>query len=229
MPLNRVVTTAVWLSLAGWVPAFGQFNVISVPVSSYTAGTSLVPITAADNATVPSITDGTQTIAFSGTVYARTVPGSWGSWGAPPATESATPRLLAAFNATSLTVTLSVPSHTFGFEIEPNGSGTTPQTYLITAQFYNGGTLLGTTSQYVNWDSGALLAAASDSSTITSVVITAPASANGFAMAQFRYGSTLLAPVYTTPLPGTFFMGGLGMMLLAAGALLARARNGAEA
>lgn len=229
MPLNRVVATAVWLSLAGCIPAFGQFNVIAVPVSSYTAGTSLVPITAADNATVTSITDGTQTIAFSGTDYARTVPDSWYTWGAPPATESATPRVVAAFSVTSLTVALSVPSHTFGFEIEPNGSGTTPQTYVITAQFYNGATLLGTVSQSINWQSGALLAAASDSTPITSVVITAPASANGFAMAQFRYGSTLLNPVYATPLPGTFFMGGLGMMLLAAGALLARARNGAAA
>lgn len=229
MHLNRLVTSAVWLGLVGCIPAFGQFNVIGMPATTYTTGTTLIPITAADNAAVPSITDGTQTIAFSGTVYARTVPGSWNTWGVPPATESATPRALAAFSATSLTVTLSVPSHTFGFEIEPNGSGSVAQYYPVTAQFYNGATLLGTVSQNINWQSGALLAAASDSDTITSVVVTAPANANGFAMAQFRYGSTLLAGVARTPLPGTFYLGGLGMMMLAAGALLARSRAGAEA
>jgi len=228
MHLNRFVTTAVWMTLVGCIPAFGQFNVIGRPASTYTAGTSLVPVTAADDTAVSSITDGAQTITFSGTDYARTVPGSWSTWGVPPATESASPRVVAAFGATSLTMTLSVQSHTFGFEIEPNGSGSSAQYYAVSAQFYNGATLLGTVSQNINWQAGALLAAASDSDTITSVVVTAPVSANGFAMAQFRYGSTLLAGVARTPLPGTFFMGGLGMMMLAAGALLSRSRMSAE-
>jgi len=229
MRLNRTVTTAVWLGLAGCIPAFAGFNTISAPVAAYTGATKPIPITPADGTGMTTLTDGTQTITFSSTVYAATVPdGGWFTWGAPPNTESSTPRVLKIGGATALTLTLSVPSQTFGFEIEPNGTSTTGQFYNISAQFYNGGTLLGTVSQSINWQSGALLAAGSDSVPITSVVITAPANAAGFAMAQFRYSTTIVVPSIT-PAPNTIVTGGLAMLLLAAGALLARARKSAAA
>jgi len=228
MRCNRIVTTAVWLCLTGWIPAFGQFNAVVVPTSAYTGATTLIPITPADNTVTSSLTDGTQTIAFSSPVTVATVPGTWnigGSWGSPPAVESSTPRVLhtSAMNSpTSLTMTLSVPSHTFGFEIDQAINSA-----LCTVQFYNGSTLLGTVSQTITPGANAVLMAASDSTTITSVVITEQGGGMWFGMAQFRYGSTLLNPTSATPLPGTFFMGGLGMMLLAAGVLFARRRNAA--
>jgi len=225
MRLNRTVATAVWLGLAGCIPAFAAFNVISTPVAAYTGATTLIPITLPDGNATTTLADGTQTISFSAPLLAATVPGTWLTWGSPPNTESSTPRLLTDIGGTSLTMTLAVPSYTFGFEIEPNGAGETQAAYLITAQFYNGATLLGTMSQNINWQSGALLAAGSDSSPITSVVITAPPSANGFAMAQFRYSTTIIVPI--TPAPNTGVTGGLAMLLLAAGTLLARARKSA--
>ncbi|MGO9232054.1 MAG: hypothetical protein ACLQKA_22900 [Bryobacteraceae bacterium] len=145
----------------------------------------------------------------------------WATWGSPPATESSTPRVLQAAG-TTLTLTLSVPSHTFGFEIEPDDG----LAQVITAQFYNGTTLLGSTSLTMNWNSGALLAGGSDSTTITSVVITAPASAGGFGMAEFRYGTTVDPGA---PAPNTIVTGGLSLLLLAAGTLLVRMRKRTEA
>ena len=190
MSLNRrVIAAAMWLGLAGSIPAFGQFAPIASPTAAYTGSTTLIPITGSDGTAVPSITDGTQTIMFSSALSAATVPsGGWATWGAPPNTESSTPRVLTNFTTNTLTMTLSVPSHTFGFEIEPDSFGA----FLITANFYNGSTLLGTVSRTVNGDAGALLAAGSDTTTITSVVITAASGANGFAVAELRYGSTIL-------------------------------------
>ncbi|MFZ0935515.1 MAG: hypothetical protein ACLP6W_07640 [Bryobacteraceae bacterium] len=182
----------------------------------------MIPITVADGTSVPSLTDGTQTITFSTALRAATVPTSWETWGSPPYTESSTPRVLTDFGATSLTLTLSVPSHTFGFEVEPDAFITAP----FTASFYSGGTLLGSVSINVNGHAGALLAGGSDRATITSVVVTTTAATGGFAVAELRYGSVSLV---ATPAPSTIFTCGLGMMLLAAGALLARARMSAEA
>jgi hypothetical protein len=116
-------------------------------------------------------------------------------------------------------MTLSVPAHTFGFEIEPDAFGA----FLITANFYNGSTLLGTVSRTVNGSAGALLAAGSGVTTITSVGITAAPGANGFAVAEFRYGSAILGA--SVPTLSTVATGGLGMLLAAAGALLARAQR----
>ncbi|MGB9458131.1 MAG: hypothetical protein WCB12_18920 [Bryobacteraceae bacterium] len=220
--LNRIVAAVVWLGLVGCIPAFGQFVSIAYPIPAYTGSTTVIPITVTDGTSVPSLTDGTQTITFSTALHAATVPTSWQTWGSPPYTESSTPRVLTDFGATSLTLTLSVPAHTLGFEIESDAFAIVP----FTANFYSGGTLLGTVSITVNGHAGALLAGGSDRATITSVVVTTTAAAGGFAMAQLRYGSVSLVG---TPAPSSIFTGGLGMLLLAAGALLARARRSAEA
>jgi hypothetical protein len=168
-----------------------------------------------------SLTNGTQTITLSTAFIAQTVPSVvWGTWGSPPNTESSTPRILASTTAvTSVTLTLSLPSTTFGFEIEPN----VYNTFTVSVDFYNGSTLLGTVSRTINGNAGALLAAASGTTTpITSVVITTPASANGFAMAQFRYAK---ANPPTIPTLSTAALSALGLLLAGAGALLARAKS----
>jgi hypothetical protein len=211
----------------GALPAFGQLYQISQPTSGYTSATTLVPITAPDGTVLTSLTDGTQTVTLgfiapgSSVFEAHTVGGGgWSTWGAPPATESSTPRVVGSYTSvTSLTLALSVPSRTFGFEIEPD----TLSNFTISAAYYSGGTLLGTISQSINGHGGALLAAGSSNLPITAVVITAPSGANGFAMAQFRYGSTTLA----TPVPAlsTTVMMSLGGLLAAAGAFLARAQQ----
>jgi hypothetical protein len=201
-------------------PAFAQFTAIATPTAAYKAGTTLMSIPGAIFSTKTSLTDGTETLSFSSTLDVRTVPsGGWATWNSPPAVESATPTVLGAISVTSLTISLAPARATFGFELEPNGPGT----FAMTVTFFNGGTTLGSIPLSINATSGALVAAASSGTPITSVTITAPGGAGGFAMAQFRYGSSIIgAPIPTLGLPG---LSALGMALLAGGALLARRQN----
>jgi hypothetical protein len=121
------------------------------------------------------------------------------------------------FTGTTVTLTLSVPTTTFGFEIEPNNG-----TQIISAAFMNGGTTLGTITQSIVGTSGARLAAGTAGQPITSVVVTAPAGASGFAIAQLRYGSQSTPPPTAVPTLGTTASCGLGVLLAAAVAILAR-------
>jgi hypothetical protein len=124
--------------------------------------------------------------------------------------------VLARYSAlTSFTMTLSAPASTFGFEIEPNTFGV----FTVTATFMNGSTPLGSVTRDVNGNAGALLAAATSTPSITSVVVTIPSGANGFAIAQIRYALPTVAPIPSVSTTGVF---GLGLTLLAGGALLAR-------
>jgi hypothetical protein len=217
----RMLKAGLLIGLLGAAPAFAQFTTFATPTPAYTGSTTVIPIPGANLSTTTSLTDGTETLTFSSTVDVRTVPsGGWATWNSPPAVESATPRVIAAVSATTLTITLSSPRTTFGIEIEPNNG-----TQTITATYFNGGTTLGTISQSVVGSSGALLFAASTTTPITSVTVTAPAAASGFAMAQFRYGSTSSLPPTAVPALGTPAFSALAMALLAAGALLSRRRN----
>jgi hypothetical protein len=163
--------------------ASGFLNQICTPSSAYTGSTSLLPVVGADFTTVASVTNGTQTISFSPSLRTQTVPnGGWATWNAPPATESATPRVLRTVGSSTATLTLAVPANTFGFEIEPDLFGV----HTVTANFYGGNVLIGVVSLTVEGNSGALIAGGSDNTLITSVVITVPGT--DFAIAQLRYG-----------------------------------------
>ena len=200
---------------------FAQFTTFAAPTTGYTSGTTLLSIPGANFSTTTSLTNGTETLGFSSTLDVRTVPGGgWATWNSPPATESATPKVLAGVGLTSLTITLTPAVNTFGFEIEPNNG-----TQTVTATYYNGATVLGTISQSIAGTSGALLAAASATTPITSVVITVPPAATGFAMAQFRYGGFLGST--GVPALGTPGLSALALALIAAGSLVAR-RNQAN-
>lgn len=212
MRVNRFLKPGLWLALA--LPAFGQFTPIATPTAGYTGSTTLIPISVADFTLLNSISGGGQTVSFSTPMQARTVPTNWTTWGAPPATESATPRVLAT-DVTSATLTLSTPAGKFGFEIEPLNPGT----YPFTITFMNGVTVLGTLTPSISGTSGAILTAASSSTPITSVTISAGGSAGGFAIAQLRFA---IPTVTSVPAAGPTALAGLAMALLAAGALLAR-------
>jgi hypothetical protein len=203
--------------LAAVVPAFAQFTTIATPDAGYTGGTTVVTIVPANFTDVPSITAGGQTLTFSPTPSARTVitGGGWSSWGIPPNTESSGPRVL-FFDQTTATITLSEPKNTFGFELEPNTFS--PPTHVVTVTFLNGASTLGSITRTVASSSGALLFAATSSTPITSVAISAPTS-GGFAVARLRYTTTSVATIPTVRTTG---MVGLATLLLAAGALLAR-------
>jgi hypothetical protein len=199
--------------LVAAAPASAQFTTVTQPNASYTSSTTLVPITASNYSTVNSITSGSQTVSFSSTLEARTVPGGgWATWAAPPAVESATPRVLYG-TGTGVTVTLSTPAYGFGLEIEPNSG-----TQTVTATYMNGATTLGTVTVTPTGTAGALLAAAYSGTPITSVVISCPGT--GFAIAQLRYAS---APV---PALGTYAMVMLGVLLMVGLVVMARRQRG---
>lgn len=215
------VATAVCLGLlAAALPASAQITTISQPTAAYTSATTLLAITASNGTTVSSITAGGQTVTFSKALTAAQVGVSgWSTWGAPPNTESATPKVLTNIvsGATSLTLTLSSGVATFGLEVEPNTFGS----FDITATFYNGSTVLGTVTRNINGNAGALLAAASSGGApITSVVISSAAGANGFAIAQLRYAAAAV------PALGPIAMVVLGMLLLMALVVMARRQRG---
>jgi hypothetical protein len=176
------------LVLIGAVPCFAQFTPISSPDASYTGSTTLIPITAANGTPMGSLTGGTTTLTFSNNLNAATVPGGgWGSWNSPPNAETATPRVGSISSATTtFTISLSTPQTTFGFEAEPNNLSA----FDFTATFMNGASTVGTITRTVIGSSGSLLFAAASETSFTSVVLTMPAGAGGFALAQFRVAST---------------------------------------
>src|SRR6516225_11019966 len=72
-----------------------SFTPIAQPDAAYTGGTTnLASHIPADGTALTSLSDGTETITFSSTVTAATVPSTFTTWGSPPATESSTPRVL---------------------------------------------------------------------------------------------------------------------------------------
>ena len=93
------------------------FSTFTSPDSLYLSSTTLIDISGIPEFTsLTSVTDGTQTVSFSGTVQKRQVGSSWLTWGSPPATESSTPPVL-FYTGDSLTLSLSSPSSIFGFEL----------------------------------------------------------------------------------------------------------------
>ena len=214
---HAVLKTGFLVAIAGCLPAFAQFTVIATPTASYTGGTYLVAITQPDCTNLSSLTLGPQTVGLGATMVVNTALvfplgcGGWGAWGTPPNVETATPRIVDTTN-TSTTLTLSTPSMTFGFEVEPESIGIS----TFTANYFNGSTPLGTIVIPVNGNAGARLIAATSATPITSVQLSAPGS-GGFAMAQFRY-----APPGGIPTLRTEAFAGLALLLAAAGALLAR-------
>lgn len=197
MVMRAFSTMLCWLVLWAAAPALAQFSPIATPDATYTSGTTVIPISAANGTTLGSLTDGTMTMTLSTNMSAQTVPGGgWSTWNSPPNAESATPRVLARYSSLATqTISFSQPTTAFGVEIEPDSFGS----FSISVDFMNGATTLGTVTRTVNGSAGALLFAASSTTPITSVVITTPLAANGFALAQLRYRAPAAAA--TTPVP----------------------------
>ena len=116
--------------------------------------------------------------------------------GVATVTEGATPRVLDSFGASVVTLNFSSPLGIFGFEAEPN---LIDGPYSITAQFFDGATLVGTISQNLNGYQGArLFAAETTTEVFTSIRITAAAGADGFAIARPRYAAPVPEPATLT-------------------------------
>jgi hypothetical protein len=198
------LAAAAVVALAPLSAAHAAFVAFPLPNPPYVSGTNLISFSAPDFSTLSSISDGTQTVHFNVPLVALTVPTTWTSWGSPPQTESATPRVLWTNGSTSVTLTFG-NSTTFGFELQPNTS--TPSS--LTAEFFNGAVSLGSITRNVNGNAGArLFAARTTTGSFDRVVITGT---DDFAIAQVRYAPTTL--VVPEPASATLF--GLGVLGLA--------------
>lgn len=187
-----VLLGAAILAASFSAPARAAFTVIPQPDPAYVAATNVIDLASlAEYDEVTSVRLGTQTLSFDQVLEKRTVPGSWITWGAPPATESATPDVL--YNAASrLEVELAQRASTLGLELEPEQFGSFP----FQADFYSGSTLVGSILQSVEGNDGARLFAARLAAGFTRVVLeNTGGDSNGFAVAQLRFGTSVPGPL----------------------------------
>jgi hypothetical protein len=200
---------AVFLIFVAPLSARADFVSIAQPDAAYLAATTKIVINGNDFVATSSITDGTQTVTFNAPFDVRTVPGSWTTWGNPPNTEGNPPppnaKVLATTfqtNPTTRTLTLSLPSSTFGFELEPELF----DQFSVKADFFEGGSLIGTITRSPNGRAGSLLFAASTTTDVfDSVTIRGDSQSGGFAIAQVRYDLATAVPE-----PATLVLAGMG-------------------
>lgn len=149
------------------------------PNAKYLAATQLIDIAGLPFGSIhDKITDGKFSISFSAPAEKRgPVPLGWATWSSPPFSETPNPDVL-VFSTNSLTMTLSEPVRTFGFELEPASF----TTFTYTADFYFGNELVGSISRNINGNGGARLMAFS-TDFIDRVVVSGP---DEFAIANLR-------------------------------------------
>jgi len=169
-----------------------DFTPIATPDAAYTSSTTLIDISGiANGTTMTSVTDGIQTITFDTTMTKASVPaGGWSSWNSPPFVESSIPDVLYQTVNNSLILDLSVPSTTFGFEIQgDNFSTTLPFESEFFVEFFEGAVPVGNISLFINGNGGALLAAGfSTDEAFTRILISnVDQTAGAFALANLRY------------------------------------------
>ncbi len=202
--------------------AFGIFaglpadaSVVSIPEpdSAYTAGTNLINSGPQDTV-VTSLSASSFNLAFSGaTVIPRApVPVGWQTWASAPFTEGATPSVdefQTPLSCTVCTVTLSLsnPVKTFGFETEPDPF---PTNHTFDFTFFDGTSPVGAESiAFVpgGFADARLVAMTTPDQEFTSVTITGT---TDFAIARFRYSDSAV----DVPEPASFCLIGLGFGLL---------------
>jgi hypothetical protein len=155
-------------------------NQIAQP-ADYPDGTKLVDLSAIADFTPVSKQNG---VKFVPTLEKRSVPGSWGTWGSPPATESATPNILYTAGATSITVTLPKKGARHGIagmEVEPNPF----EVHTITATYMKkSGAEICTATVSADGSNGAKVLAAKGVKRAKSITVSSDVD---FAVAQIRW------------------------------------------
>jgi hypothetical protein len=179
--VSRLSLTLV--ALAGLATAAqGGFVSVSQPNASYLASTAKFAIPNSGPA-LSSLTERDLTITFSKPM----TPFAAGRirWGNPPVVEDSAPTTLYSQQQSSRVLTFSQPLQTFGAEMLPNFTVFFPAT--LTAQFFDGTTLVGTIHRSVSEFGPARLFAGTDTDIpFTSVQLSSPSSTFGFFIADVR-------------------------------------------
>lgn len=207
--LTRLAATTVGFLALLSGPARADFIPIGIPDAAYLSGTSRLDFGVPDFDVVTSLTNGTQTAMFDIGMVALSVPTTWSSWGAPPNTESATPRVLWTNGFPSMQIDLALPSLTFGFEAQPN----TAVVSNLTVDFFSLGVLVGSISLDVDGNAGARLFAATTTTDAFDMIVIS--GFDDFAIANVRYAAIVI------PEPNS-----LALMLLGCGLLALLRRSG---
>ena len=198
LPAVPAVSLGLGIGLYGSVlPSAAQaaFTVISQPDSAYTGSTNVFSLDGiADFDPVSTLALGTQALTFNKTLEKRTVLNNWATWGSPPDTESATPKIVFDESSSPLEMLLAETATSFGFEVESSDFGV----YNFEAEFYKDSLLVGSINRSVDGNAGARLLAASYAEGFTRVVLLSDPDAGGFALGQLRFGS---APNSNVPAP----------------------------
>ncbi len=190
--LQPVLAAVLAIGLTPVPASASSITTISEPDADYVASTAKFDFSGLTNWTnYTSVSAGDLAINFDLSMSKRSVPsGGWGVWASPPYVESSTPHALAQSTPnTPLTMTLSKPVKTFGFEL-CTGSSTVS---AMTVEFFSGTTSLGSITRDVQGampptytDGGArLFAATVDGDRIDKVMISGEAIS--YAIAQVRY------------------------------------------
>lgn len=208
-----ILLVATLLALTvGVMPAYGAYTVIPQPDAGYLSGTTKIDISGLTfSSSYGSIADGDLTVTFSHLMQKLgPVPSGWtvAAWGAAGDVESQTPDLMfAGFGpgAGDMTLTLSQPVTTFGFELGPDAVGA-PFDTSVEFVASSEGTPVGTvdlTVENTSTNGGARLFAISSDTPFDQVDIVfreqgqADPPAYTYALAQFRY---VLAPDEPEPI-----------------------------
>lgn len=210
---SQFAVRGLWIVLCACSPLICRADFIAIPMpgapypggGTYLTETTNLPITLAEFGTATSLSDGDLTVTFSTPLQALVVPDSWGSWAAPPETESDSPTVLWTQGAATLRLTFDQPLDAFGFELQPNELAT----FQITADYQFLGSSVGTVIRDVNGDGGARLFAAVSTppdAPFTEVLISTGGA--DFAIAQIRY--------HIVPEPSTGLLAAILASLVAA-------------
>ncbi|AOR23692.1 hypothetical protein [Clostridium taeniosporum] len=166
------------------------FEEISNPNQQYQNSTTKIDISGLIQfQSYSSISDANLTVDFSTPLTRLQVPTTWATWSSPPVTESSTPPVLfTGTGVSSLTLTLSKPCCTFGFELDPNFNNITITSVV---NFYSGQELVGTIQKTVTGRPNTAFFAAKTccTSPFDRVEISIDEPLGGFAIAQVRYNT----------------------------------------
>ena len=188
-----------------------DFITTAQPTSTYVSSTTLLDFPDADFTSIMSLSGGGETLSYNSQLEELTVPDSWPVWNSPPAVETSSPRLGFTTGFSSLTISLSKPASTFGLEIEPDNHNTE----RTTVQYYDGSKLVGTVDLSPNGNGGALLFAASTTTSPFTRILINNLPGDDFSIARQRFTIASTPPPPTVPEPTTFAL--VGSALMAAG------------